>query len=149
MTFQRCSLALITGLASSLSGLAMAQTAPSSLSAVEAGYGGARSIETTRFSPSTRDANGNRVVLNGVIQQGSANSSLTLGGPTAFGAGADFFSAGAAGNASASATAAGNLLTVTVTGSGNTLIIDNQQTNSGTVKAVAAVGASVASAQDR
>jgi holdfast attachment protein HfaA len=125
----------------------MAQTAPSSLSSVEAGYGGARSIETTRFSASTRDANGNRVVLNGVIQQGSANSSLTLGGPTAFGAGADFFSAGAAGNASA--TAAGNLLTVTVTGSGNTLIIDNQQTNSGAVKAVAAVGASVTSAQDR
>jgi len=125
----------------------MAQTAPSSLSAVEAGYGGARAIETTRFSPSTRDANGNRLVLNGVIQQGSANSSLTLGGPATFGAGADFFSAGAAGNASA--TAVGNLLTVTVTGSGNTLIIDNQQTNSGAVKAVAKTGAGIASAQDR
>lgn len=120
----------------SLAGPACAQVASSSLSSLEAGYGGARAIETTRFSPTTRDNQGNRLVLNGRIQQGQANSSLTSGGAASSGAGAAFFSSGA------SATAIGNLLTVTVNGSGNTLIIDNQQSNTGVVTARASAGAS-------
>ena len=97
-------LILILGLA----GSANAQTTSSSLTSLEAGYGGARAIETTRFSPTTRDAQGNRLVLNGSIQQGQANSSFMSGGAASSGSGAAFFSSGA------SATAIGNLLTVTV-----------------------------------
>lgn len=133
--------ASLTLLVLSLAGSASAQIAGSSLSSLEAGYGGARAIETTRFSPTTRDTQGNRIVLDGRIQQGQANSSLTVGGAASSGSGADFFASGA------SATAIGNLLTVTVNGSGNTLIIDNQQTNTGAVTARARTGAGAVSAE--
>ncbi|WP_297506850.1 holdfast anchoring protein HfaA [uncultured Caulobacter sp.] len=125
----------------SLAGSANAQTASSSLSSLEAGYGGARAIETTRFSPTTRDTQGNRLVLNGRLQQGQANSSFVSGGAASSGSGADFFASGA------SATAVGNLLTVTVTGSGNTLIIDSQQANTGAVTAKANSGAGATSSE--
>ncbi|ADU12898.1 holdfast anchoring protein HfaA [Asticcacaulis excentricus] len=111
---------------------AVAQT--SDLRALENGYGNGRRLENQPFTPTTRDANGNRLIVNGIIQYDDANSrysqSSSNGGsllsnnnlPTTQG--------------TATATAIGNLLAVTVSGSHNTVILNSRQYNSGNVSAV-------------
>jgi holdfast attachment protein HfaA len=83
----------------------------------------------TAVDPSTRDANGNRVLVDGMIVTGTDNSvyaySKTLG------AGDAYSGAGALGGA----TAIGNSLSVVVNGSYNTVIVHNNQTNHGNVTA--------------
>ena len=83
---------------------------------------------------SMRDANGNLTMVNGQIQpsiysNASGSQFVTAG----------VGMAGAAGQAYGQATAIGNSLNVTVIGSHNTTIIDNQQTNTGNQTATAAV----------
>ncbi len=113
---------------------AMAQTATqaktstvlqlgSSTGGFEKGYDGAASVMTDNFNPSTRDANNNRVITNGVIQTGSGGSSFLSGG------GASTAQSGA------SALAVGNMINVQVTGSWNTVVLNAQQTNTGNVSA--------------
>jgi holdfast attachment protein HfaA len=87
------------------------------------GYGMTPGQENVAPSGSTRDANGNRVIMNG--QLGSGNMS-TLSGASQSGVGQP----GVWGN-SANATAIGNSLNVVVVGSWNTVIVDSTQINNG------------------
>lgn len=113
---------------------ALAQSAPArggTLSTYEAGYGNGRAMDSRTFDPSTRDANGNRLIINGIIQadaSGQTRSDGVVNGGTV--SGADYFSTGAS---TASTTAVGNLLTVTVDGSWNTVIVNSSQSNTGNV----------------
>ena len=114
----------------------LAQTAPargSSLATYEAGYANGRQMDSRTFGPSSRAGNGNRLIVNGIIQSDSSNyfeSDRTTGDQTS--SGADYFSSGAASNTS---TAIGNLLTVSIAGSWNTVIVNSTQSNTGTVTA--------------
>ncbi len=115
---------------------AMAQTAPArggTLSTYEAGYANGRAMESRTFDPSTRDANGNRLIVNGIIQADAAGQTRSDGAyNNGAVSGADYFTTGAS---SGSTTAVGNLLTVTVDGSWNTVIVNSSQSNSGDVSA--------------
>ncbi|MDX2275909.1 MAG: holdfast anchoring protein HfaA [Hyphomonadaceae bacterium] len=74
------------------------------------------------FDPSTRDENGNRIVINGRIQvEGSLSGGLM-----------DGYSSGLGGD---SASAIGNQLNVVTYGSYNTVIIDSTQINNGDISA--------------
>lgn len=115
---------------------ALAQSAPargSSLATYEAGYANGRQMDSRTFGPSSRTGNGNRLIVNGIIQSDSSNyfeSDRTTGDQTS--SGADYFSSGAASNTS---TAIGNLLTVSIAGSWNTVIVNSTQSNTGNVTA--------------
>jgi holdfast attachment protein HfaA len=85
----------------------------------------------TAIDPSTRDANGNRVLVDGVMSIGSDNSVYSYS--KTLGAGDSYSGAGALGGASA----IGNNLQVTVQGNYNTVIINSTQTNNGNVTATA------------
>jgi len=103
------------------------------LATYEAGYGNGRAMESRTFDPSTRDANGNRLIINGIIQSdasGQTRSDGVVNGAAV--SGADYFSSGAS---TASTTAVGNLLTVNVDGSWNTVIVNSRQANTGNVTA--------------
>ena len=111
---------------------AQAQTATWTNSAMYNGYGAAN--QNTASNYSMRDPNGNLTMVNGQIQpsvysNASGSQFATAGVGTA----------GAAGEAYGQATAIGNSLNVTVIGTHNTTIIDNQQTNTGNQTATAAV----------
>jgi holdfast attachment protein HfaA len=122
----------IAGIAAILiSGSAQAQSMSTSAAAVETGYGLARNQMQNPVDASTRDANGNRVLLDGEIMTGSDNS--VYAASKTMGAGDVFSGAGALGGA----TAIGNNLQVVVNGSYNTVIVHSTQTNNGTVTATA------------
>jgi len=111
---------------------AAAQSAGSSgMGAYQAGYGSARYSTSRSQTGSTRDANGNRLIVDGVIQAGaSAYSSATGGVSTSFsGAG------GNGGTAIGGSTAIGNSLNVVVQGNHNTVIVNSTQVNNGDVTA--------------
>ena len=86
------------------------------------GYNMTPGQENVAPSGSTRDANGNRVIMNGQMGSGSMS---TLQGATQTGVGQFGW-----GN-SANATAIGNSLNVVVVGSWNTVIVDSTQINNG------------------
>jgi holdfast attachment protein HfaA len=109
-----------------LAGAAAAQSASTNSSSYNAGYGRTSDQENRPVQADTRDANGNRVIIDGVIQTGANQSSITFGG----GASSTSSGAGAGG-----ATAIGNNLTVITQGNWNTVIVNSTQTNTGTVTA--------------
>jgi holdfast attachment protein HfaA len=127
-------IALATGIALPVPALAQAQSAPArggTLSTYEAGYANGRQMEGRTYASPSRDQNGNRLIVNGIIQSDSSSffeSDRNMGDQTQ--SGADYFSSGAA---SYSSTAIGNLLTVSVQGSWNTVIVNSTQSNTGTV----------------
>jgi holdfast attachment protein HfaA len=88
------------------------------------GIGMAPGQENVAVSGSTRDANGNRVIVNGMMGSSSMSS---LQGQTQTGVGMP----GATWGNSANATAIGNSLNVVVVGSWNTVIVDSEQINNG------------------
>ncbi len=101
-------------------------------SAMYNGYGANNMNSASSYS--MRDANGNLTMVNGqltpsIYSNASGSQFATSGVGTA----------GAAGEAYGQATAIGNSLNVTVIGTHNTTIIDNQQTNTGNQTATAAV----------
>ena len=112
-----------------VAGAAQAQTMATSVSSFETGYGLTRGEMENPISVSTRDANGNLLMLDGEIMTGTDQSvyaySKTLG------AGDTYAGAGAVGGA----TAVGNNLQVIVNGSYNTVIVHSTQTNNGNVTA--------------
>ncbi|WP_269514570.1 holdfast anchoring protein HfaA [Brevundimonas subvibrioides] len=112
----------------------IAQSRPSrsgSLATYEAGYGNGRQMESRPYG--LESGSRNRLIVNGIIQSDGNSYSRSEGATPAQGnSGADFISTGAD---SASNTAIGNLLTVTVNGSWNTVIVDSRQTNSGNITA--------------
>ena len=114
-----------------LAGSAAAQTMNANSASYNAGYGRTPDQENRAINADTRDANGNRVVINGVIQNGSDQSFFG-------GAASAFAGAGASASAGAGlggATAIGNNLTVITQGSNNVVVVDSRQTNNGTVTA--------------
>lgn len=112
-----------------LAGMAKGQTMLDNGSQFTNGYGRTAGQENQPISVGTRDANGNRLIVDGIIQVGADNSVYARAG--AFGAGDSFAGAGALGGASA----VGNSLNVTVQGSWNTVIVNSNQTNTGAITA--------------
>ncbi len=110
-------------------GGALAQSASSSLSQFKSGYGANLSGFEQPVNVSTRDASGNLVITDGVIQTGadqSVFSHLQVGG-----ASDSYAGVGAIGQA----TAIGNNLSVNVSGSYNTVVVNANQTNTGDITA--------------
>lgn len=85
-------------------------------------YGTTPGQENAPMAGSTRDANGNRVIVNGVYADNSYSSQDGL----TYGVGRNSSGAG-----SATGTAIGNNLNVVVAGSYNTVIVNSDQNNSG------------------
>ena len=111
---------------------AAAQSAGSSgMGAYSAGYGGARYTTARPQSGSTRDANGNRLIIDGIIQAGASTWSSATGGVSSSYAGAG----SAGGTAIGGSTAIGNSLNVVVQGNHNTVIVNSTQVNNGAVTA--------------
>ena len=112
--------------------IAAAQSAGSTgASQFQQGYGAARSSTARGTNGSTRDANGNRLIVDGIIQSGASSYSRQSGGV------ANAYSgAGASrGTTIGGSTAIGNQLNVVVQGSWNTVIVNSNQTNNGDVTA--------------
>ncbi|OSI85057.1 holdfast anchoring protein HfaA [Bradyrhizobium canariense] len=116
---------------------ALAQS--SAIGGFEAGYGNRRALESEPINPSTRDANGNRVVMNGLIQDGSGGNAVVTDS-TKTAAGASFFQSGAS---SATASAIGNMVNISVSGSWNTVVLNSTQINNGAVSATAVLNEKV------
>jgi len=111
---------------------ALAQTAGSGgLAPFHNGYDGARQSVSTAQSGSTRDQNGNRLIVDGLIQAGASAYSRQSGGVSQTYSG----TGGSQGTAIAGSTAIGNNLNVVVQGSHNTVIVNSRQTNTGNVSA--------------
>jgi holdfast attachment protein HfaA len=125
--------------AAALSAPALAQTSGSAgASSMQAGYGNARGATQAAQTGSTRDANGNRVIVNGLIQAGASSYSSTSGGVSS-----GYSGAGGSGTTIGGATAIGNSLNVVVQGSWNTVIVNSDQVNNGDVTAGTALNGSL------
>jgi holdfast attachment protein HfaA len=115
-----------------LPGMAAAQsTGSSNMGTYQAGYGGARYTTARPQTGSTRDANGNRLIVDGIIQAGASTYSSATGGVSSSFSGAG----GNGGTAIGGSTAIGNSLNVVVQGNHNTVIVNSRQTNNGNVTA--------------
>ena len=119
-------------------GAAAAQSASSTLSQFKAGYGGTGlSGFEQPVNVTTRDANGNLLITDGVIQVGSdlsIFSHLQVGG-----ASDSYAGVGAIGGA----TAIGNSLSVNVSGADNTVVVNANQTNTGAITAATVLNGKV------
>ena len=113
-----------------LSPAARAQSITASSSSFNAGYGRTTGQENRMVDVSTRDANGNRVIVDGVMQTGEDQSVYASAGGAW-----DSYSGVGGRYASGSSTAIGNNLTVITQGSNNTVIVNSSQTNNGAVTA--------------
>ena len=91
------------------------------------GYG----EEQAAFDANTRDASGNRVIIDGRIMTGMDQSSLSTSSASAGG-----WSQATAGAGYSSGQAIGNQLNVITQGSWNTVIVNSTQTNTGNQTAV-------------
>ena len=109
-----------------------AQSAGSSgMGAYTAGYGGARYATARPQTGSTRDTNGNRLIVDGIIRAGASTWSSASGGVSSSFSGAG----GNGGTAIGGSTAIGNNLNVVVQGNHNTVIVNSTQVNNGAVTA--------------
>lgn len=127
------SVALAALMAAAAASTATAQSSGSSGAAqFQAGYGGSRYTTGRAQTGSTRDANGNRLIVDGIIQAGASSYSQTSGGvsSTYSGAGGSNGSTTVGGS-----TAVGNSLNVVVQGNWNTVIVNSNQVNNGDVSA--------------
>lgn len=93
-----------------------------------AGYGRVAGSENHPVDVSTRDRNGNRVIIDGIIQTGEDQSTFTSG----WGASDSYSGVGSVGGGS---TAIGNNLVVVTQGNYNTVIVNSNQINNGNVTA--------------
>ena len=106
-------------------------TGSSSLGTYQAGYGASRYTTARPQTGSTRDQNGNRLIVNGIIQAGASAYSQASGGVSS-----QFSGAGRnSGTAIGGSTAIGNSLNVVVQGNHNTVIVNSSQVNNGDVTA--------------
>lgn len=106
-----------------------AQNMSTKKAAFDTGYGIGRNQMQHGVDPSTRDANGNRVLLDGSLMTGSDQSVFSYS--KTLGAGDSYSGAGALGGA----TAIGNNLQVIVNGNHNMVIVNSKQINNGNVTA--------------
>ena len=111
---------------------AAAQTMDTNSASYNAGYGRTAGSENHPVSVTTRDANGNRVIVDGLILTGEDQSTFS----TASGAIDSFAGVGAS---SGGSTAIGNSLVVVTQGSHNTVIVNSTQTNTGQVTSTTTV----------
>jgi holdfast attachment protein HfaA len=108
-------------------------------------WGTSNAQNSEPYRAGTRDANGNRVVLNGVLQTGVGVQAQMAGtggvgnAPTQTGQGGGQTGMSATGRNS-SALAVGNQLNVVVQGNYNTVIVNSTQTNNGNVTATSSTG---------
>lgn len=124
-------LAIVVGTLA-LPAVAAAQSAGSSdMGAYTAGYGGARYATARPQTGSTRDTNGNRLIVDGIIRAGVGTWSSAGGGVSSSFSGAG----GNGGTAIGGSTAIGNNLNVVVQGNHNTVIVNSTQVNNGAVTA--------------
>lgn len=107
-----------------VNGAASAQTMNANAASYNAGWGRTAGQENQAVNPDTRDANGNRVVIDGVIMT-SSNQNLFSGGAASASAGASV----------GGATAIGNSLSVVTQGNYNVVVVDSRQINNGAVTA--------------
>lgn len=114
-----------------IGGWARAQTLTTNSASFNAGYGRYSGEENQPVNVDMTDANGNLVVINGLFQ--ASSTSLFAGASARLSGAADSFTG--AGGVGSSASAIGNNLNVVVEGSDNTVIVQSQQTNTGTVTA--------------
>jgi holdfast attachment protein HfaA len=123
---------------------AAAQSLDTTGATFNTGYGRSSGQESRPIVVSNygvRDANGNMVVIDGVIQNAGASSySASSAGATASASAGGSFNGGV-GGASASSTAIGNSLTVITQGDNNTVIVNSTQINNGKIVAGATVQA--------
>ena len=89
-------------------------------------YGFSYGEESQSYDANTRDASGNRVILDGRIQTGMDQSSLSRSS-----ASAGAWSQASAGAGYSTGTAVGNQLNVITQGSWNTVIVNSTQINNG------------------
>ncbi len=120
----------------SFAGQAGAQSMFANSAEYNAGYGRAAGQENWPVNVTTRDANGNRVIVDGLILLGEDQSSFSR----ASGAADAFAGVGAVGGG---ASAIGNNLVVVTQGSNNTVIVRSNQTNTGAVTATSNLNAGV------
>ncbi len=130
--------ALVAAMVVASAGLAHAQSGSSTLSGFSQGFNGGLSTIQGAVNVSTRDANGNLTIVDGVTQIGSDQSMFAKAGSTT-GASDNFSGAGAVGGA----TAIGNNLSVNVSGNYNTVIVNSTQTNTGAVSATTTLNGKV------
>ena len=103
----------------------------STMGTYQAGYGGSRYTTARPQTGSTRDATGNRLIVNGVIQAGASSYASASGGVSS-----SFSGAGnSGGSAIGGSTAIGNNLNVVVQGNHNTVIVNSSQVNNGAISA--------------
>ena len=121
-------------------GPTQAQSISTNSADFNAGYKRVAGSENHPIDVSTRDANGNRIIVDGLMLTGEDQSSFS----TASGAVDAYAGVGAA---SGGATAIGNNLTVVTQGNYNTVIINSTQTNTGAVVATTQVKSGVGSGQ--
>lgn len=117
-----------TALALSFAAGAHANPAVDSASYFDTGFGGVVNDFNTPFEPGTRDAFGNRLVINGRIIPGDQMANLP---PTLTGN----FQPSFGGVGRGQGTAIGNLLNVVIDGNNNTVVVTSSQTNEGDVTA--------------
>lgn len=108
---------------------AHAQTMTTNSASMNAGYGRAPGEENRLTDFGGRDANGNRLIVDGVIQTGEDQSVFARSGG---GVSGSMSGVGALGGSS---TAIGNNLVVVTQGNWNTVIVNSSQTNNGNVSA--------------
>lgn len=107
----------------------------------QAGYGAARYTTARPQSGSTRDQNGNRLIVNGLIQTGASTYSQTSGGVSSWGNWTN--GSGEGSTTIGGATAIGNSLNVVVQGNWNTVIVNSRQNNTGNVTAGTALNGTI------
>ena len=129
--------AIIGSLLAVLSIPAQAQTSPAANSATnfERPFGFAYGEETRPFDANTRDASGNRLILDGRIMTGMDQSTLSTSTASASAWTQDAAGAGF-GNGALQGTAIGNQINVITQGNFNTVIVNATQTNTGNQSAV-------------
>jgi holdfast attachment protein HfaA len=114
---------------------AAAQTLSTNSASYNGGYGrysGQENRPIENFS--NRDANGNMLIVGGLIQGGaSTNSSTTTSSSVSLGSMSSW--AGGVGGGSSSASAIGNNLSVVTQGNNNVVIVNSTQVNTGNITA--------------
>ena len=132
-THQRQGIALLACVAlAATTTPALAQTMSANAASYNSGWGRTPDQENQPVNPSMRDANGNLLVINGIITNGSNQGLFSGGGVSTAASGAATSGSGAFASGS---TAIGNSLSVVTQGNDNIVIVDSRQTNTGTVTA--------------
>ena len=109
---------------------AAAQSIDTNSASYNGGYGRVNGQENRPVAAGTRDANGNRVIIDGIIQTGVDQSVFAEASASASGE-----ASGGVGIGSG-ASAIGNNLVVITQGNYNTVIVDSTQINNGDIVAV-------------